>query len=126
MNFQSVLSKYQHRSYQFYSTAVSYNQSARLSSFNTGSQGNTFPQNLTSQPSLLSIVPIFEPLHISNERDHLVRSLITNTKAALSISFEGWDNDRNYLPCKLLELRAHIFLAHKRAFWRKQDKLLLL
>ena len=59
--------------------AVSHNQSARLSSFTTGSQGNTFPQNLSSQLSLLSIAPIVEPLPISlNSREYAVSSFDPN------------------------------------------------
>ena len=84
-------------------------------------------KNKTKKKRKALVLKLVEP-RAWNERDHLVQSLIKNTKAALSISFEGWDNDRNYLPCKLLELRtksAH-FLAHKRAFWRKQDKWQLL
>ena len=54
---------------------VSHNHSAYSFPLSTSSTVNCFPHNMTSQPSLLSIVPTIGPLHISiNSREHLVSS----------------------------------------------------
>ena len=54
---------------------ISHNHSAYSFPFTTASTVNCFPHNMTSQPSLLSIVPTIGPLYISlNSREHVVSS----------------------------------------------------
>ena len=56
-------------------TSVSHNHSAYSYPSTTASGYKSFPENLTSQPSLLSIVPTIEPLLISiNSREHVFNS----------------------------------------------------
>ena len=61
--------------HRHFDTSVSHNHSAYSYPSTTASGYKSFPKNLTSQPSLLSIVPTIGPLHISlNSREHVINS----------------------------------------------------
>ena len=61
--------------HRHFDMSASHNHSAYSYPSTTASGYKSFPKNLTSQPSLLSIIPTIGPLHISlNSREHVINS----------------------------------------------------
>ena len=57
-------------------------------SFTVSDQEQTLPVNLSSQPSILSVIPMIGPLHISlNSREHIVTSFHPFLKTGYEIMF---------------------------------------